>query len=289
MPPRRPANDGRQVGRESAPRHGADSWRAGRAPGGAEGGLGRGAGAGIVIVYGVNPVFEALRARRVRTVRLAAASRKTADIRRLAQESGIPVIRVLPATLDRIAGGAAHQGVAADVAPPEAVTLEALIGGLRQPALLLVLDGIEDPGNLGAILRSAEAAGADGVIRQTRRAAPLGQIEKASAGAASHVRIVSVVNIARAVTALRAAGVWAVGLEADGDDLYRDVDLTLPTAVVVGSEGRGLRRLVRERCDRVASIPMLGRVNSLNVSVAAGIALFEAVRQRRGGPADGTR
>ncbi len=243
-----------------------------------------GGGAGIVIVYGVNPVLEALRAERVRTVRLAAVSRRTAEIRRFAQEGGIPVIRVSPAALDLIAGGAAHQGVAADVAPPEAVTLEALIGGLREPALLLVLDGIEDPGNLGAILRSAEAAGVDGVIRQKRRAAPVGQIEKASAGAASHVRIVSVVNIARAVAALRAARVWAVGLEADGDDLYRDVDLTLPTAFVVGSEGRGLRRLVRARCDRVASIPMLGRVNSLNVSVAAGIALFEAVRQRRGGP-----
>ncbi len=238
-----------------------------------------------MIVYGVNPVLEALRAERVRTVRLASDSRKTAEIRRFAQESGIPVVRVPPAALDRMAGGAAHQGVAADVDPPEAVSLEALIGGLREPALLLVLDGIEDPGNLGAILRSAEAAGVDGVVRQTRRAAPLGQVEKASAGAASHVRIVSVVNIARAVAALRAAGVWAVGLEADGDDLYRDVDLTLPTALVVGSEGRGLRRLVRDRCDRVVSIPMLGRVNSLNVSVAAGVALFEAVRQRRAGPA----
>ena len=252
-----------------------------------------------MIVYGVNPVLEALRAKRVRAVRLAAVSRRTAEIRRFAEESGVPVVRVSPAALDRMAGGAAHQGVAADVAPPEAVSLDALIGGLRRPALLLVLDGIEDPGNLGAILRSAEAAGVDGVIRQTRRAAPLGPVEKASAGlgpvekasagAASHVRIVSVVNIARAVAALRAAGVWAVGLEADGDDLFRDIDLTLPTAFVVGSEGRGLRRLVRERCDRVASIPMFGRVNSLNVSVAAGIALFEAVRQRRGGPVGGAR
>ena len=234
-----------------------------------------------MIVYGVNPVLEALRAGRVRTVRLAAASRKTAEIRRLAAERGIPVVRVPAAALDRTAGGGAHQGVAADAAPPEAPTLPALIGALREPALLLVLDGIEDPRNLGAVLRSAEAAGVDGVVRQTRRAAPLGQVEKSSAGAASYVRVVSVVNIARALTDLRAAGVWAVGLEADGDDLYGDVDLTLPTAFVVGGEGRGLRRLVRERCDRVASIPMLGRVNSLNAAVAVGIALFEAVRQRR--------
>ncbi len=238
-----------------------------------------------MIVYGVNPVLEALRAERVRTVRLAAASRRTAEIRRFAQEIGVAVVRVSPEALDRMAGGGAHQGVVADVAPRRAVSLRALIGDLCEPALLLVLDGVEDPGNLGAILRSAEAAAVDGVVRQTRRAAPLGQVAKSSAGAASHVRVVSVVNIARAVTDLRAAGVWTVGLEADGDDLYRDVDLTLPTAFVVGSEGRGLRRLVRERCDRVASIPMLGRVNSLNVAVAAGIALFEAVRQRRGGPA----
>ena len=237
-----------------------------------------------MIVYGVNPVLEALRAQQVRTVHLAAASRKTAEIRRFAQRSGIPAMRVSTAELDRMTGGAAHQGVAADVAPPAPVTLESLIGGLRAPALLLVLDGIEDPRNLGAILRSAEAAAVDGVVRQTRRAAPVGQVAKSSAGAASHVRLVSVVNIARAVTALQAAGVWAVGLEAGGDDLYRDVDLTLPTAFVLGSEGRGLRRLVRERCDRLASIPMLGRVNSLNAAVAAGIALFEAVRQRRAGP-----
>ena len=243
-----------------------------------------------MIVYGINPVIEALRARRVRTVRLAAASRKTAEIRRFAQQSGVPVVRVSPAALDRLAGGAAHQGVAAEVRPPEPATLEALIGGLREPALLLVLDGIEDPRNLGAILRSADAAAVDGVIRQTRRAAPVGQVAKSSAGAAAHVRLVSVVNIARAVAALQAAGVWTVGLEAGGDDLYGDVDLTLPTAFVLGGEGRGLRRLVRERCDRVASIPMLGQVSSLNVAVAAGVALFEAVRQRRGRrPAPGRR
>ena len=242
-----------------------------------------------MVVYGINPVLEALRAERARTVRLAAVSRKTAEIRRFAQMSGIPVIRVSPAALDRMVGGAAHQGVAADVAPPEAVTLETLMEGLRAPALLLVLDGVEDPRNLGAILRSAEAAAVDGVIRQTRRAAPAGTVAKSSAGAMSYVQLVSVVNIARTLTALQAAGVWTVGLEAGGDDLYRGIDLTLPTALVLGNEGRGLRRLVRERCDRVASIPMLGRVNSLNVAVAAGVALFEAVRQRRGGGACGTR
>ena len=169
----------------------------------------------------------------------------------------------------------------AQVTASVSLTLGELIDVAVHPALLLVLDGIEDPQNLGAILRAAEAAAVDGVIRQTRRAAPVGRVAKTSAGALTFVRFASVVNIARAVAELKVAGIWTVGLEADGDDLFDGVDLTLPTALVLGSEGRGLRRLVRERCDRVVSIPMLGRVNSLNVAVAAGVVLFEAVRQRR--------
>ena len=148
--------------------------------------------------------------------------------------------------------------------------------------LFRLLDGIEDPHNVGAILRTVDAAGADGVVRQSRRAAPLdGAAAKASAGAVSHVKIAEVVNIARALEALKEAGVWTVGLAGDAPKRYDDVDLTLPTALVVGAEGDGLRRLVRERCDWLVSIPLLGHVQSLNVSVAAGIALFEAVRQRR--------
>ena len=235
-----------------------------------------------VIVYGINPVLEALRAGRVRAIRIgAAATSKTAEIRRLAAAAGTPMVRVSAEALDRCTGGAVHQDVAAEVTPPAPLTLDELIDRASDPALLLVLDGVEDPGNLGAILRTAEAAAVDGVIRQTRRAAPLGRVAKTSAGALTHVRLASVVNVARAVTELKAANIWAVGLEADGDDLYDGLDLTLPTALVLGSEGRGLRRLVRERCDRVVSIPMLGRVNSLNVAVAAGVALFEARRQRR--------
>jgi 23S rRNA (guanosine2251-2'-O)-methyltransferase len=148
--------------------------------------------------------------------------------------------------------------------------------------LLVVLDGIEDPHNLGAILRSVDAAGGHGVIRQTRRAAPLsGVAAKASAGAIARARVADVVNIARALEALKAAGVWTVGLDAGADRSYDDVDLTLPTALVLGAEGQGLRRLVRDRCDVLASVPMAGAVESLNVSVAAGVVLFEAVRQRR--------
>lgn len=235
-----------------------------------------------MIVYGVNPVLEALRAGRVRAIRVGtASSARTAEVRRLAAAVGTPVTRVPTEVLDRVTGRAVHQGMVADVTAPAPLNLDELISGATDPALLLVLDGIEDPQNLGAILRIAEAAGVDGVIRQTRRAAPLGRVAKSSAGALTHVRVASVVNIARAVTDLKTAGIWTVGLEADGDDIFAGFDLTLPTALVVGSEGRGLRRLVRERCDRVVSIPLLGRINSLNVAVAAGIALFEAVRQRR--------
>jgi 23S rRNA (guanosine2251-2'-O)-methyltransferase len=144
-----------------------------------------------------------------------------------------------------------------------------------------VLDGVEDPHNLGAILRTADAAGVDGVVVQSRRSAARdGAAAKASAGALAHVKIAEVVNIARAVEELKNGGVWTVGLAGEAAASYETIDYTLPTAVVLGAEGAGLRRLVRERCDRLASIPMRGHVSSLNVSVAAGIVLFEAVRQR---------
>ncbi len=157
-----------------------------------------------------------------------------------------------------------------------------MIAGATGAPLIVVLDGIEDPHNVGAILRTVDAAGADGVVRQTRHAAALGgAAAKASAGAVSHVRIADVVNIARALEELKTWGVWTVGLASDVEKQYDEIDLTLPTAVVVGAEGTGLRRLVRERCDWVASIPMRGHVQSLNVSVATGVVLFEALRQRR--------
>jgi 23S rRNA (guanosine2251-2'-O)-methyltransferase len=145
-----------------------------------------------------------------------------------------------------------------------------------------VLDEVEDPQNVGAILRTVDAAGATGVVRQTRRAAPLdGAAAKASAGAVNHVAVADVVNIARSLEELKKAGVWTVGLDAGAKMSYYEWDLTLPTALVVGAEGRGLRRLVRERCDQVVGIPMLGHVGSLNVSAATAIVLYEAVRQRR--------
>jgi 23S rRNA (guanosine2251-2'-O)-methyltransferase len=182
--------------------------------------------------------------------------------------------------IDRLAHGATHQGVVADVESERAAGLEELAEG--DAPLIVVLDGIEDPHNLGAILRTADAAGVSGVVVQTRRSAlHAGTVAKTSAGALSHVRVAEVVNIARAIEELKELGVWSVGLAGEAGQAYDEVDLTGPIALVMGAEGPGLRRLVREKCDFLASIPMGGHVGSLNVSVAAGIVLFEAVRQRR--------
>ena len=233
-------------------------------------------------VWGLNPVVEALRAGRVTRVIVGVRSERTADALALAEQTGIEIVRARPGELDRIAGGGTHQGIAADVKVATTLDIPDLLKAARTPALLVVLDGIEDPQKVGAILRTIDASGADGVIRQTRRAAPLGgAAAKTSAGAVSHVRVAEVVNIARALEELKESGVWTVGLAGDAPAVYDSIDFTLPTALVLGAEGTGLRRLVRERCDWVVSIPMAGHVGSLNVSVAAGVALFEAVRQRR--------
>jgi 23S rRNA (guanosine2251-2'-O)-methyltransferase len=236
------------------------------------------------VIFGINAVSEALKARRVsRLVHVRGGGARIDALVARAHELRIVVDTVDRLALDKMARGSVHQGVAADMEALPAFTLEELV---REPEgvtpLLVVLDGIEDPHNVGAILRSADAAGTTGVIRQARHAAPLhGATAKASAGAVSHVRIATVVNIARAVEELKEMGVWTIGLDADATEAYDEVDYTVPTAFVLGAEGSGLRRLVGERCDRLVSIPMGGHVGSLNVSVSAGIALFEAVRQRR--------
>ncbi len=240
------------------------------------------------LIYGINPVAEALQARRVtRLVHERGAGPRVDALVARAYELRLDVETVDRRALDKLTHGGVHQGVAAEVQRLPAYTLEELVAGAAGPPLIVVLDGIEDPHNLGAILRSADGAGADGIVRQARRAAPLeGATAKASAGAVAHVRVATVVNIARAIEELEAMHVWTVGLDAEADETYDAVDYTLPTAIVLGAEGTGLRRLVRERCDRIVSIPMAGAVESLNVSVAAGIVLFEAARQRR---AAGTR
>lgn len=233
-------------------------------------------------IYGINPVLEALRAGRATAIRVSPrADDRLTEIVRLAEARGVPVKRAAREELDKIARGGSHQGIVADLEAAPTVSVEDLVVGARGAALIVVLDQIEDPQNVGAILRTVDAAGADGVVRQSRHAARLdGAASKASAGAAAHVRIAEVVNVARALEILKNAGVWTVGLAGDAPRRYDEIDLTVPTAIVLGAEGTGLRRLVRDRCDWLASIPMSGHVQSLNVSVAAGIALFEAVRQR---------
>jgi 23S rRNA (guanosine2251-2'-O)-methyltransferase len=236
-----------------------------------------------MIIYGINPVLEALRAGRVKELRVGdRAGDRVRDVLALASQQHVRVARVPPDVLARQARGGVHQGVVAEIEDAASYTVDDLVRGAAETPLIVVLDGIEDPQNFGAILRTADAAGADGVVVQSRRAAARGgAAAKASAGALAHVRLAEVVNIARAVEELKALGVWTVGLAADSDTPYDALDLTGPSAVVLGAEGTGLRRLVRDRCDFTASIPMRGHVASLNVSVAAGVVLFEALRQRR--------
>ena len=237
-----------------------------------------------MVIYGINPVLEALRAGRVRRLRVAnRADRRLDQALDSARHKGVAVERVEPPALDRAARGGVHQGIVAEVDEPRDYSIAELVAAAGpEPPLIVVLDGIEDPHNVGAILRTADAAGAHGIVRQARHAAAFGgATAKASAGAVSYVRVATVVNIARAVGELNESGIWTVGLAGGAPETYDRVDFTLPTAIVLGAEGTGLRRLVRERCDRLASIPMQGSVESLNVSVAAGVTLFEAVRQRR--------
>jgi 23S rRNA (guanosine2251-2'-O)-methyltransferase len=229
-------------------------------------------------------VLEALRAGRVTAVRVGQrGGGRMQEVLALASERGVKVQRVEGPLLDRLARGGVHQGVVADADDaPVDYSVQELVRGATGPALIVVLDGVEDPHNVGAILRTADAAGVDGVVMQNRRSAALGgAAAKASAGAVSWVRVAEVVNIARALDELTQLQVWTVGLTADAVQTYDALDLTLPTAIVLGAEGAGLRRLVRERCELTVSIPMAGHVDSLNVSVAAAVVLFEAARQRR--------
>jgi 23S rRNA (guanosine2251-2'-O)-methyltransferase len=236
-----------------------------------------------VIIYGINPVLEAIKAGRAREIRVA--QRADDRLQRLLEEAARRSVRVRFVTRDELDDASkrgAHQGVVADVEKRTEATLEDLADASSGAPLIVVLDEVEDPQNVGAILRTVDACGASGVVRQTRRAASLeGAAAKASAGAVNYVPVADVVNIARALEDLKKAGVWTLGLDADAKLAYYEWDLTLPTAIVVGAEGHGLRRLVRERCDQVVGIPMLGHVGSLNVSVATAVVLYEAIRQRR--------
>jgi len=242
-------------------------------------------------VFGVQPVLEALRAaaRPVERVTVADGAHESRlhEIIELARKAGVPVRRAPRAELQRIVPGANHQGVVATISAarytPADVLLEALGArvGTGEPPLCVVLDGVEDPRNLGAIIRTVECAGAHGVFVPERRAAGLTEtVAKAAACALEYVPVARAVNLARLVEDLKGRGLWTVGTASDAATSYTGWDWTQPCALLLGGEGEGLRRLVRERCDALVSIPLLGRIESLNVSVAAGIILYEAVRQR---------
>lgn len=239
------------------------------------------------LVYGRNPVREALRSeRRVKRLWLSATLSPPVaeEFLALAAAVNVPTERLRPEDLGRIAQTSKHQGVVAEVEPFAYAEIDDILQRARQreePPLLLVLDGVEDPHNLGAIIRSAEAAGAHGVvIPRDRAVAVTPVVEKAAAGAASYLPIALVTNIARTMEELKTQGIWLFGATGDAQQDYTRADLTGPTGLVLGSEGKGLRRLTREKCDFLIRIPMHGKVSSLNVSVAAGVLLFEARRQR---------
>ncbi len=238
---------------------------------------------------GIHAVREALESGRALERIVIARGRhgdRLEEIVTKARERGVPVRFEERAIVDKLAGTPQHQGVVAMAAAKHALDLEDLLErapqGNNPPGMLVVLDGVEDPHNLGAVIRSALAAGAGGIILPDRRAAGLNEtVARAAAGALEHLPVARVVNIARAMEQLKEAGYWLVGLDERAEKKYTDVDYNGAIALVLGSEGAGLHELVRKRCDFLVSIPTTGPVRSLNVSVAAGVVLFEAVRQRQ--------
>jgi 23S rRNA (guanosine2251-2'-O)-methyltransferase len=243
----------------------------------------------VRVVYGLNPVRELLRAAGAEVSELWLAEGGTrgaafAELERLARQGGAKVRAAPRPKLDRLAGTDRHQGVVAVVADfrySDVADLLAAAKASGRPPLLVVLDGVEDPHNLGAIIRSAHALGANGVIIPKDRAVGVTPaVAKAAAGAVERCLIARVTNVAQAVEALKEEGVWSVALAADGDRPLREIDLKGPTALVLGSEGEGIRPLVRRKCDLAARIPMMGDLDSLSVSASASVALYEAARQR---------
>ncbi len=237
-------------------------------------------------VCGINPVKEVLRIRpeQVREVMLLPHSGAERALTEICERTGVLCRPAKREELDRLSEGGVHQGVLARVSDFRYWALSELLehaGENGQPPLLLVLDGIEDPHNLGAIVRSAQALGVDGVVLPTDRAARVTPVvAKASAGAIETVRIAQVTNLSRCLDELKEHGFWAAVAHQEAERSIWDVDLSIPLALVIGSEGKGVRPLVRRHCDLELRIPILGSVGSLNASVAAGIALYEVTRQR---------
>jgi 23S rRNA (guanosine2251-2'-O)-methyltransferase len=235
----------------------------------------------MAILTGINPVAEALRAHRPLErilVAKGAGGPRLQEIIELARKASVPLRFEPRESLERLAGGVAHQGVIALGAATKYVDLDDVARGAQ---LLVLLDGVEDPHNLGAIIRTAHAAGAGAVVIPERRAVGLTDVvAKAAAGALEHLPVARVSNVNRALESLKELGFWIYGLDERGDQDYDKVTYSAPTALVFGGEGKGLHDLVRKHCDALVRIPMVGKIPSLNVSVAAGVVLFEWKRRR---------
>jgi 23S rRNA (guanosine2251-2'-O)-methyltransferase len=237
------------------------------------------------VLYGIHAVAEALKANPERIERICVErgqrNPRIQEIVKDAQQKHVRIAFEEKSWLDRKAEGSRHQGVLCYASEMDTLDSEDILDQAKSPGLLIVLDGIEDPHNLGAILRSADAAGADGIFIPRHRSAGLSAtVAKASAGATAHVKVARVPNISQLIESLKKRGFWVVGLDAVSDTPIWKTDLTGPTVLILGSEGSGLHRLVREKCDFVVSLPICGHVNSYNVSVSAGMALYEVLRQR---------
>jgi len=238
------------------------------------------------LLYGLHAVREALRAgvRPIQRLLVLRLDRQFGDVVQRAKEKRIPVQLGPPAAFDRLVPGGKHQGVIAFVGAKAYVALDEILELARvrnEPPFLLLLDGVEDPHNLGAVLRTAEAAGVHGICIPERRAVGLTSVvAKVSAGAIDHMPVSRAANLTRCIGDLKQAGIWVYGVEPSAEKTYTETDLTGPLAIVVGGEGEGIRPGVRKECDELLRIPMMGKVESLNVSAAVSVVLFEAVRQR---------
>ena len=242
---------------------------------------------GSNIICGRNPVLEAVRSgREIDRLLIAhgiSGGSVTAIIAKC-KAKGVLIKEISPQKLDYYCGGASHQGVAVMLASQEYSTVDdimSLADSRNEKPFIIICDGLEDPHNLGAVIRTAEATGVHGVIIPERRSASLNAtVAKAACGALEYVPVARVTNIASTIDMLKERGVWVFGADMDGED-YTKTDFDVPCAIVIGNEGKGIGTLTAKKCDKIISLPMLGKINSLNASVAAGILMYEAVRKRR--------
>lgn len=238
-------------------------------------------------IAGRNAVLEALNSgRKINRVVMqeGTAGNVPSKIKAAAAANGVSVELVTAGSIDKLVPGLRHQGVAALAAPIEFVSLEEVLAKAAKKGgtpFLILLDELQDPQNVGAVLRSADAAGVDGVLMPKRRSCPLNAaVAKVSAGAVNYVPVVQIGNVVQTLKKLKEQGFWVAGADMDGDSMYFEADLTVPLVLVIGAEGKGIGRLVKENCDILVRMPMYGGVNSLNASAAGAVLMYEAVRQR---------